>query len=517
MHLKRSIQAIAILIATMLPIPIGMAQARQTLALAHVIYNTMKTTARPQGELKAKIDAIDQELGEASRLGRTGEVRRLLSKGTALLSGREWTDAIEFSKSLVLRAPEVFIDSGQPYLVRLEQIYPSRLALASSPTARVSLHKPQRLGRLVQAGEKIRDLATLDAVSRDLLDEPAIVELDLSAVADGPAVIQIELFDGQASLGAALLTVEIQKGLHERMRRIEEGLRVIRGFESYRADVLYPRDFVSKVNRGKIEPGGFDLAKELSLAEQILSSLREGKAPYSGRTGDMERHYFLEGAGEIMPYRLYIPPRYTGKEPYPLIIALHGLGGNEDSFFDGYGKQVPKLAEQHGYIVAAPLGYRVDGAYGMSLFGTPQDPAVARKLELSEKDVMNVLALVKKNYKIDENRIFLMGHSMGALGTWHLGAKYPEIWAGLAPFAGLGSPSRMARMRQIPEIVIHGDADPTVRVEGSRAMVAEMKKLGVEHQYIEVAGGNHIDIVAPNLPAVFQFFDKHPKLSTLGR
>ncbi len=164
MHSTRSILASAILIMTMLPIQTGMAQARQNLALSRVIYNTMKTSAKPQGELKAKIDALDKELAEASRLGQTGEVRRLLAKGTALLSGREWTDALEFSKSLVLRAPEVFIDSTQPYLVRLEQIYPSRLLLASPPTARVSLHKPQRLGRLVQAGEKIRDLATLDAV-----------------------------------------------------------------------------------------------------------------------------------------------------------------------------------------------------------------------------------------------------------------------------------------------------------------------------------------------------------------
>ena len=100
-----------------------------------------------------------------------------------------------------------------------------------------------------------------------------------------------------------------------------------------------------------------------------------------------------------------------------------------------------------------------------------------------------------------------MGHSMGAIGTWFLGAKYPDIWAALGTIAGTGSPQSVARMRHIPQFVVHGDADPTVSVNGSRGMVAEMKKLSVEHVYIEVPGGNHTDIAVPNLSAMFVFFD----------
>jgi predicted peptidase len=212
-----------------------------------------------------------------------------------------------------------------------------------------------------------------------------------------------------------------------------------------------------------------------------------------------------------MPYRLYVPSKYDGKTAYPLIVALHGLGATEDSLFDGYGQELAKLAERHGYIVAAPLGYRIDGAYGRSLFSAGDDEALRRKLEFSEKDVFNVLALVKKGYRTDESRIYLMGHSMGAIGTWYLGAKYADIWAGLAPFSGYGDPATVARMKDIPEFVVHGDADATVPVRGSRSMVAEMKKLGVDHLYIEVPGGNHLNIVAPNFGGMFDFFDKHKK------
>jgi predicted peptidase len=229
--------------------------------------------------------------------------------------------------------------------------------------------------------------------------------------------------------------------------------------------------------------------------------------------GDFKRHYLLDAASEILPYRMYVPSAYTGAQPFPLIVALHGLGGTEDSFFEGgsYGGVLPKLAEQHGYIVAAPLGYRVDGSYGWGLGNPPADPVTRRVQDLSEQDVMQVLQRVRQEYKIDESRIYLLGHSMGAIGTWKIAPKYSEIWAAIAPISGSGAPATLERIRQVPEIVVHGDNDPTVNVSGSRTMVARMQELGIEHKYIEVPGGVHSDVVAPNLAAVVEFFDAHRK------
>ena len=55
--------------------------------------------------------------------------------------------------------------------------------------------------------------------------------------------------------------------------------------------------------------------------------------------------------------------------------------------------------------------------------------------ELSEKDVLNVLEIVRKEYTIDPARIYLLGHSMGGGGTIHLATKYPDLWAAAAPIA----------------------------------------------------------------------------------
>ena len=205
-----------------------------------------------------------------------------------------------------------------------------------------------------------------------------------------------------------------------------------------------------------------------------------------------------------MPYRVYVPTKYKAGTPTPLVVALHGLGANEDSFFDSYQRVTPTLAEQHGFLLAAPLGFRVDGFYGSRVM-TGADAAAARRSEYSEQDVLEVLKRMRADYTVDADRIYLIGHSMGAIGTWALGAKYPDLWAALAPFSGLGAPATVARMQHIPQFVVHGDADPTVSVNGSRAMVAEMKKLGMEVTYIEVPGGNHGDVVVPNLPKAFEF------------
>jgi len=74
-----------------------------------------------------------------------------------------------------------------------------------------------------------------------------------------------------------------------------------------------------------------------------------------------------------------------------------------------------------------------------------------------------------------------------------------------------GAAATLERIGRVPEIIIHGDADPTVNVAGSRAMVAKLKELGTEFRYIEVPGGVPSDVVAPNLAAAIEFFDAHRK------
>jgi poly(3-hydroxybutyrate) depolymerase len=480
------------------------AQARATVASLRTQYNTVRTQAKPAGELKAQFDALEEQIARAARLGRTGEVRRLYSKGIALAGGRAWTPQLEFANSLALRTERLFVDGGSVGL-RLEQIYMPSIELAEPLTVRVALHRPGTGARASQVGDKIQDAGAFVGVSRDLIDNPFLFDVDLSAVPDGRAIVRAEAFQGSQSLGAATLTFEVRRGLDRRLQQLETGIRDVKGFEALRAEVLYPVDYIRHVDRGSIPVGQFDYDREVTAAEAVLTSLQGGKDPFAGRTGDFKRHYSFTDAGEVMPYRLYVPTAYKGDRAYPLIVMLHGNGLNENQFMDGNG-DLQRLAEERGYIVVAPLGYRVDGGYGYN--NGSRSAEEDRKLQLSEKDVLNVLDLMKTFYRIDPARILLAGHSMGGGGTWYMGAKHATLWAGLASFAGAATPETIPPLPRTPQFIVHGDADATVTVERSRSMVAALKKLGVDHQYVEVPGGTHGNVITPNLKGMFDFFDK---------
>lgn len=496
-HASMALLSIAILLPQY-----AAAEALPSLSMLNLIYRMSKARIDSDEALKAQLDDVDAQQMQAWRAGRLGEVRRQLARGMSLANGRGWSDAQDFSASLVVRTDQAFVDPARPVMLRLEQIFPSTLAREGRFTVQVALHKAgQRTRGRQQPGDKLHDLGEQADVGLDMIESPIGMQIDLALIADGDYDVRFEFLDGKQSLGSAFTRLYVRTGLDDRMAGLRQ--RAATAPEDLRADILYPLDYMRKVNLGWVASRGFDVDKELTAAEKIAAAVAKGKDPFQARSGDFERHYLLADAGEIMPYRIYVPKDYPSRGQYPLIVALHGLGGNEDSMFsDFYG--IPALAEERGYIVVAPMGFRVDGGYG----GYGQRP-VSRNARLSEQDVLDVLARTRAYYAIDPQRIYLMGHSMGAIGTWKMAARFPDIWAGLGPIAGRGDPSTAETIRHIPQIVVHGDADRTVAVTGSEQMVDALRELGAEVTFIKVPGGGHSDIAPPNMARIFDFFDVH--------
>jgi predicted esterase len=251
------------------------------------------------------------------------------------------------------------------------------------------------------------------------------------------------------------------------------------------------------------------------------------------------RTYVFTNTGETLPYAVFVSTKVAKDKPAPLIVALRGYGGNPGVFMH---EPALKLAEAGGYIVVAPMGYTSGGnfgnpATGMGGFGrrggaptnasgmAPHPPGTnqqpgggaggadqSKASEYSEQDVMNVLAMIRKEFNIDDHRIYLMGHSQGGAGALHIADKYSSIWAGVAGLAP-GAPGFQldanAKFKDVPVLIMVGEKDGLI---GSVQRLDErMKSLNIPHEYMEVPGKDHGGIIMGGMTNVFLFFGQHTK------
>ena len=252
----------------------------------------------------------------------------------------------------------------------------------------------------------------------------------------------------------------------------------------------------------------------LQLALMAIT-LSTGALSYADRQGtDDEQHiddprvqhrnYEFPGTGESIPYAVFVPSSYDSSQPAPLIVSLHGLGRTHDWLMGYHG--LLDQAEASGYIVVTPLGYIRRGWYGSRTLDDMQDA------ERSEQDVMNVLQLMRDEFSVDSNRIYLWGHSMGGAGTYHIAAKYPDMFAGLgvaapAPQADAPMNTILHNIKHLPIFVLQGDEDAAVPVERTRAWVAKMQELGMQHVYVEIPGGDHSLLISQDAVNMQKFVD----------
>ena len=224
----------------------------------------------------------------------------------------------------------------------------------------------------------------------------------------------------------------------------------------------------------------------ISLALVLAAALAAQEAGTVVRADKrvQERTYVFAETGKTIPYALFVPSTYSASKKWPLIVALHGLGRPFDWMLGYHG--MIDFAERDGFIVVSPLGYHPRGWYGSrgpGLVGNAQPAPPAEHLpanlgELSEKDVMNVLEIARRDFAVDPDRIYLWGHSMGGAGTYHLAAQVSRdvggTGGGRAGPVGAAHPAR--GLRNLPILVLQGDNNQSVPVGQTRQWVAKMKK-----------------------------------------
>ena len=178
-----------------------------------------------------------------------------------------------------------------------------------------------------------------------------------------------------------------------------------------------------------------DFAKALKLLEEAHKKaelLSQGKTPWAKSKGIQLRGFYSAVDDSPQPYGIEIPDKLDLNKPQALYIWLHG---RDDKVTDlHFMAQFSKSKFQfpgENVITVHPFGRQCIGYKSAG-----------------ETDVLEVIEHVKANYKIDENRIALMGFSMGGAGAWHLGAHYAEKWALVHPGAGFAETAQYNKMTE---------------------------------------------------------------------
>ena len=178
-------------------------------------------------------------------------------------------------------------------------------------------------------------------------------------------------------------------------------------------------------------------------------------------------------------YLLFLPKGYNAKgdQRWPLMLFLHGAGerGNDLKKVTVHGPpKIVKNKPEFPFILVSPQ--------------CPESET------WSDDVLLALLDHVIKKHKVDTNRVYLTGLSMGGFGTWSLGLKYPERFAAIAPICGggetikvlLASRQNAAALKSLGVWAFHGAKDPVVKLEESERMVAALKKAGVKEVELTV-------------------------------
>lgn len=229
------------------------------------------------------------------------------------------------------------------------------------------------------------------------------------------------------------------------------------------------------------------LSDPVELAAAVdaeIAQLAAGVDPYRRRAGELWRT--VETPRGPLPVRVFAPPRACGVERVPLVLALHGLGGDESMFFAGYGAgRIVELAREHTFVVAAPqLGFA--------------------GLAPESFDAL-VLALVY-DYAMDPRRVYVLGHSLGAGAASALAAARRERIAAVACFAGGSVPAdgSIAPLR-----IWAGELDPLARAAGLMAVAEKARARGVPVECEVVPANGHTLVVGARLADAISWLLEH--------
>jgi poly(3-hydroxybutyrate) depolymerase len=406
--------------------------------------------------------------------------RTLAEGGNALRSEKAAPSEVLWAQSLAVGLGRRLLDtSPRELFIALESFYKTKAEASQGATLELTLYAQD--GKTALASHQA-------AISALPLRTP--LELKGTDLVEGDHHLRAEIVaDGKVLYAIPDQTVSLVTNLNERLTALRKGVKELSAAPAT-ADVLTLRELATVLGAladGATPETNYPAARLLREAEAALQAVRAGKTYFGGgKTGQ----FWLRlptGARADTAVRLLAPDAAEQGKPLPLVIALHGAGGSENLFFDGYGTgAVVRLCRQRGWLLVAP---RTEGFS----FSAP---------------VPALIDAVSRLYPVDRQRVFVIGHSMGAIQALKAAQDAPERLAAVAALGGGGWFQASERFKAVAFFVGLGTRDGLMGAS-ARVLMKGLRDAGVKtvvsREYPEV---EHMMVVQVALPEVFALFDK---------
>ncbi|MGV3660555.1 MAG: prolyl oligopeptidase family serine peptidase [Prosthecobacter sp.] len=226
-------------------------------------------------------------------------------------------------------------------------------------------------------------------------------------------------------------------------------------------------------------PGG-------SAADEPKTKQKTKQRERSFRHAPEYQKRVFKGSGDSTLSYAWLPPlKVEAGRPSPLVICLHGSGGNATA---GSALARAAMRDQYPAFVMVPEAESPSVWAMTEAFNRRNRPAdTPEKLPVLIEAVRELM----KTEAVDPARIYITGQSLGGIGSWGAIAQHPEIFAAAVPVCGAWAVEDTPKMTAVPVWAFHGEKDNTVPVLFSRELTAALTKAGGTVKYTEYPDVGH--------------------------
>ena len=224
--------------------------------------------------------------------------------------------------------------------------------------------------------------------------------------------------------------------------------------------------------------GGTAAAQRLGRFQQIMQHAQERRAKQpadpnmSPLTAPGDYRFSFLHDGITREYLVHVPKSYRGG-PTPMLVALHGGGGDSDFQADDSKYKLISKSEAAGFIAVFPNGYSRMPSGILATWNAGACCGAAQKNEVDDVGFLRaVIGRVERQAHIDPSRVFMTGMSNGALMSWRMACEAPDLVRGIAPVEGTDNTAHCTPSRPVPVIQFHSLDDDHIPLNGGRGVSA---------------------------------------------